>query len=155
MSNIEECQMPLVIPAKAGIQNVRESGLFYILSCKCNRTLVDVGLARQSSYFPLLVQRKVTKAKDTPLSLNSFASAPHPGRLAQRALADYTLRSLLRSLNGSRRLTRIPAQCKGATEGKGKSPQFRHSGEGRNPSKDNRRIGNPPQGRHSSGSWNP
>ena len=90
----------------------------FILSCICNRAQVDIGLARQSSYFPLLVQRKVTKVKDTPLSLISFASAPHPGRLAQRALADYTERSLLRSLNGSRRLTRIPARCKGATEGK-------------------------------------
>ena len=73
--------MPLVIPAKAGIQNVRESGLFYILSCKCNRTLVDVGLARQSSYFPLLVQRKVTKAKDTPCRLY-----PLPQRLIRGGL---------------------------------------------------------------------
>ena len=71
--------------------------------------------------------KEIGERKGYPLPLISFASAPHPGRLALLSLVASKQHWLLRTSNSARRISRIPARCKGATEGKGKPLVDRHS----------------------------
>src|SRR5690606_30891716 len=80
-----------------------------ILNCRTRPTVELLSFA---------CPKESNQSKRHPLPLNSFASAPHPGRLAQRALADYTEHSLLRSLDGARRLTRLTLDAKARQRGR-------------------------------------
>jgi hypothetical protein len=52
---------------------------------------IKVALARHASYFPLLVQRKVTKANDTPLPRHPSVLAPQMGGCGTRAFSTQTV----------------------------------------------------------------
>ena len=66
-----------------------------------------VALARYASYFPLLVQRKVTKANDTPCRFFPSVLAPHMGGCGTRAFSTQTVLAAYPSA----------AQAEGATQG--------------------------------------
>jgi len=69
--------------------------------------MLMVALARLASYFPLLVQRKVTKANDTPCRLFPSVLAPHLGGCGTRAFSAQTVLAAFHLL----------AQAEGAARG--------------------------------------
>jgi hypothetical protein len=77
-----------------------------------------VGLARLSTRFLLSSQKKSGKEKAAPLPLESFASAPHLGRLAQLSLVASKQRWLLRTSNSARRLTQLTLDAKARQRGR-------------------------------------
>ena len=60
--------------------------------------------------------------KKTPPATYSFASAPHLGRLAQRALTSHTKRGLSRSLNGARRWSHLTLDSQAWQQGNKPTP---------------------------------